>query len=248
MTIRRSANRAENAPRALDLQLDFVPYPAGSVLASMGNTRILCNATVEAGVPRWRMGEGAGWLTAEYSMLPASTHTRSRRERHGPKGRSQEIQRLIGRSLRAALDLSLLGERTITIDCDVLQADGGTRTTAINGGFVALALACGRLMRQGILSENPFKRVVTALSCGVVQGSPVVDLDYIEDSQAEVDLNLILDHHGDLIEIQGTGEGGVLPRETLNTLLDLSLGAAETLRARQLEALEAFAELNLGEL
>ncbi len=239
----RSFGRNTETLRPVEMTLDFVRYPAGSVLVSMGHTRVLCNASVEEKVPRWMKGKGEGWVTAEYAMLPASTNTRGRRERNGVSGRSAEIQRLIGRSLRAAVDRTLLGERTITIDCDVVQADGGTRTASITGGFVALALACARLVERGELEKMPLIRGVSAVSCGVVGGIPMLDLDYEEDSGAGVDMNLVMTSGGDIVEIQGTGEGGVMSRADLDALVSLGeIGCAELTRL-QAKALAGYPSL-----
>ncbi len=243
-TLERHLGRAADVLRPVEMALDFVRYPAGSVLISMGHTRVLCNATVEESVPRWMKDRGEGWVTAEYAMMPSSTHTRGRRERNGVSGRSAEIQRLIGRSLRAAVDRTLLGERTITIDCDVVQADGGTRTASITGGFVALALACARLVESGELETMPLVRGVCAVSCGVVDGIPVLDLNYEEDSSAGVDMNLVMTSTSDIVEIQGTGEGGVMSRGDLDALVSLGdLGCAELSRL-QAKALAGYPSLN----
>lgn len=229
------AGRDPDALRRVDIQLDFVPYPEGSVLFSAGNTRVLCNATVERGVPRWLKDQGLGWITAEYAMLPAATHTRGRREVKERSGRTMEIQRLIGRALRAAVDRSRLGERTILIDCDVIQADGGTRTASITGAFIALALACARLIDAGELAELPLVRSVAAISAGIVGGEPRLDLEYAEDSAADVDMNLVVTGTGDIVEIQGTGEGGVLRRSELDALIDMA--ARGCLELTRLQAL-----------
>jgi ribonuclease PH len=210
--------------RPVTLTPDFIVYPEGSVLVSMGNTKVLCNVSIEDDVPGWMKSQGVtgGWVTAEYALLPRSTHTRTRRERRGAGGRTQEIQRLIGRSLRAAVNLELLGTRTCTVDCDVLQADGGTRTASITGGYVALALALGKLVETGELSAEVFAAPVAAVSAGVVAGQPLLDLCYEEDSQAEVDLNVVMNAEGAFIEVQGTAERGAFPRPTLDQLLDLA--------------------------
>jgi ribonuclease PH len=207
------------------------------VLISLGDTRVLCNCTVENSLPSWMKGQQQGWLTAEYSLLPASTHTRSRRERSSVGGRTQEIQRLIGRSLRACLDREALGERTMLIDCDVLQADGGTRTASITGAFVATALAASRLVQRGELSRFPLLRPIAALSCGIVAGELLLDLDYAEDSRAELDMNLVACAPDEFIEVQATAESGVLPRKQLDALLDLASRQFSALFAAQREAL-----------
>jgi ribonuclease PH len=198
------------------------PYAEGSALIEIGNTHVLCAASVEEHIPGWLRGQGRGWITGEYALLPRSTLTRTRRERNGASGRTQEIQRLIGRSLRAAVDLTLLGEHSITIDCDVLRADGGTRTAAITGGYVALALAIARLVSEGQIETNPLRCAVAAVSVGVVQGVCVLDLDYHEDSQADVDCNVVQTDSGGMIEVQSTAEGTPGDRAQLNTLLDLA--------------------------
>ncbi len=213
------------------------PYAEGSVLISCGNTQVLCAASVEAHVPAWMRGKGRGWVTAEYSLLPRSTQTRTRRERAGAGGRTQEIQRIIGRSLRAALDPLALGERLITVDCDVLQADGGTRTAAITGGYVALALACNWLVTQGHLEHSPLLRAVAAVSAGIVAGEGLLDLDYLEDSSAELDCNLVLTDSGACVEVQATAEGEPVPRAKLDALLDLAGSGITTLLELQRQAL-----------
>jgi len=193
-------------------------------LIAMGNTKVLCNVSVENDIPHWMKAQGksGGWVTAEYALLPRSTHTRTRRETRGLGGRTQEIQRLIGRSLRAAVNLERLENYTCIVDCDVLQADGGTRTAAITGGYVALALALQKLVAAGKLSADVFAAPVAAISVGVVAGQPLLDLCYAEDSTADVDLNVVMNANGEFIEIQGTAEGGAFPRATLNQLLDLA--------------------------
>jgi ribonuclease PH len=215
MTFVRSSGRGAEEARKLGFDLDFSPYAEGSCLVSTGSTRVLCTASIESNAPPWRKGSGLGWVTAEYSMLPRATHTRTSRERGNLGGRTQEIQRLIGRSLRAAVDLSALGERTIKVDCDVLQADGGTRTAAITGGSVALARACAWLVQQGLVAESPFRQHVAAISVGIVESSIVLDLDYSEDSRAEVDLNLVGLESGGLVEVQGTAENAPFSADQL---------------------------------
>ena len=194
------------------------------MLVEFGNTKVLCNATVEEGVPRFMKGQGKGWITAEYSMLPRATHTRSQREAARGKqgGRTLEIQRLIARSLRAAVDLKLLGENTITIDCDVIQADGGTRTASITGACVALVDALTHMRNKGILKANPLKFMVAALSVGIYEGAPVADLEYVEDSAAETDMNVVMTETGKLIEVQGTAEGEPFSFDELQELLDIA--------------------------
>ncbi len=210
------------------------------MLIEFGGTRVMCAASVTEGVPRWRKGSGLGWLTAEYAMLPAATHTRSDREAVKGRvgGRTHEISRLVGRSLRACIDLAALGENTIAIDCDVLQADGGTRTAAITGAYVALADAVTYLAAAGRLSDpKPLSCAIAAISVGVVDGRVRVDLPYEEDSRAEVDMNVVATDTGTLVEVQGTGEGATFPRSTLDKMLDAAFGACETLFAVQREAL-----------
>jgi ribonuclease PH len=221
----RADGRDVDQLRPISIQTGFTDVPMGSVLIRAGQTMVLCTASVENDVPRWMKyqdGPERGWVTGEYSMLPGSTAPRARRERRSVGGRTQEIQRLIGRSLRAVVDLEALGPRTITIDCDVLQADGGTRTASITGGFVALMLACNKLIQDGVIEKLPFSQSVAAISCGVVDGQPVLDLPYVEDSAAEVDMNVIMTGGLDLIEVQGTGEGATFSRKELNQLLDLA--------------------------
>lgn len=222
--------------RPVTFRTDFL-RTAPSCLIEAGGTRVLCTASVEEGVPPFLRGAGRGWLTAEYAMLPASTGTRKARDGIRRDGRGVEISRLIGRSLRQAVDLGRLGERTITIDCDVLEADGGTRTAAITGGFVALTLAVDRLMEKGLLLASPIVRQVAAVSVGIVGGKPVLDLCYAQDSQADVDMNIVMDEGGNFIEVQGTGEGGVFARDALDALLDMAAEGIGVLAGRQREAL-----------
>jgi ribonuclease PH len=208
-------------------------YAEGSCLIATGRTRVLCTASVQAGVPPWRKGSGEGWVTAEYSMLPRATHSRNQRERKQVGGRTQEIQRLIGRSLRACVDMAALGEWTITIDCDVLQADGGTRTASITGGAVALHDACAWIVGRSGLSASPFREFVAAMSAGVVDGRILLDLDYSEDSTAEVDLNLVMRESGGIIEVQGTGERSDFSPEQLTQLVGLTGSGIRALVAAQ---------------
>jgi ribonuclease PH len=219
----------------------FTTHPEGSVLVEFGETRVLCTATIEEGVPGFLRGKGQGWVTAEYGMLPRATHTRSPREAAKGKqtGRSQEIQRLIGRSLRAALDLEALGERTVTIDCDVLQADGGTRTASITGAFVALADACETLRSRRLITGSPLHGQVAAVSVGIVRGVAVLDLDYSEDSEAETDMNVVMNNGGAFIEVQGTAEGHAFRRHELDAMLNLAASAVGELCALQVQALES---------
>jgi len=233
----RPDGRKPDELRPIHITLDYVEYPEGSVLIEVGRTRVLCNVSVEDGVPRWMENRGAGWLTAEYALLPRSTHTRTPREIHGLRGRTQEIRRLIGRSLRAAVGLNLLGERTLVVDCDVLQADGGTRTAAVTGGYVALALALRRLAEQGLVPPEVLRPPVAAVSVGVVNGEVWLDLCYAEDHDAEVDLNVVITDDGRLVEVQGTAEGVPFSRKTLNRMLDLAADGIARLIERQREAL-----------
>ncbi len=236
----RNDGRKPDQLRPIRLELDYSLYPEGSVLISLGNNRVLCNATLEPGVPRWMQVQNVpgGWITAEYGMLPRATQERTARETRGPGGRTQEIRRLIGRSLRAAVDLKQLGSRTLTLDCDVLQADGGTRTAAITGGYVALALALQRLIRRGEARAGALRGPVAAVSAGIIGGKPLLDLDYSEDSTAEVDINVVMNGAGEFIEVQGTAEGKAFPRPALDALLDLAAGGIHTLLEAQQEALE----------
>lgn len=237
---RREDGRLDDELRPVTITRGFTKHPAGSVLVEFGQTRVMCTASVTEGVPRWRKGSGLGWLTAEYAMLPAATHTRSDRESVRGKvgGRTQEISRLVGRSLRACIDLAALGENTIAIDCDVLQADGGTRTAAITGAYVALSDAVTYLSAAGRLSDpRPLSCAIAAVSVGVVDGRVRTDLPYEEDSRAEVDMNVVATDTGTLVEIQGTGEGATFPRTTLDKMLDAALAACDQLFVVQREAL-----------
>lgn len=238
----RKDGRAFDALRSVDFQLDFTSHPLGSVLFRQGATMVLCTVCEQKGVPRWLQRSGQGWLTAEYSLLPGSTDRRSEREvqRGHPSGRTQEIQRLIGRSLRAVTDLRALGERTLHVDCDVLQADGGTRTASISGAYVALAVACRRLVARERLARDPLNDCVAAVSVGIVDGTLVLDLPYEEDSRAEVDMNVVVTGAGELVEIQGTGEGGTFSIAQLGELTDLALAGAKRIQRLQRQALEAF--------
>lgn len=220
----RIGNRDNNQLRNVNIIKDFIIHPEGSVLIEMGNTRVICNATVEENVPPFKKDSGEGWVTAEYSMLPRATTTRNKRDISKGKqnARSVEIQRLIGRSLRAAVDFKLLGERSITIDCDVIQADGGTRTASITGGFVALYLACDKLVNQGVLEQNPVVNYVSAISVGIIDDEPCLDLCYQEDSNAQVDMNVVMTDKGEFIEIQGTGEDGTFSYSQLMEMLELA--------------------------
>jgi len=223
------------------LELDYLLNPAGSVLISMGNTKVLCTASIDETVPRWLHKSSArhGWVTAEYAMLPGSTSQRTQREGMRPKGRTQEITRLIGRSLRSAVDLEKLGQRQIIVDCDVLQADGGTRTASVTGGFVALALAIHKLQKKGTVPKGTLKRAVAAISVGVVDGKAILDLDYALDSNADVDLNVVMTNSGEFIEMQGTAEGNPFSRGALNAMLLLAEMGIKELLLKQQDALLA---------
>ncbi|MEE2897289.1 MAG: ribonuclease PH [Gemmatimonadota bacterium] len=234
----RSSDRRPDQNRPISIETGVSPYAEGSCVISTGATRVLCTASVVAGVPRWREHSGEGWVTAEYAMLPRATHTRSRRERNGPKGRTQEIQRLIGRSLRSVTDMTSLGQNTVTIDCDVLQADGGTRTASITGACVALSLAGDWMVSEGLVVRNPLRERVAAVSVGLVGGQVFLDLDYPEDSGAQVDMNVVGTQSGGLVEVQGTAEGDPFPRSDLDALLDLATSGLETLFAAQAQALQ----------
>ncbi|KJS38024.1 MAG: ribonuclease PH [Hyphomonas sp. BRH_c22] len=235
----RPSGRAFDQLRDITLETSVTRYAEGSCLAKFGNTHVLCTASWEKGVPGWMKGKGAGWVTAEYGMLPRATHTRGRREAAAGKqsGRTQEIQRLIGRSLRSVVDLTALGENQITIDCDVLQADGGTRTAAITGGFVALALACRYLKSEGVIPADPIQKQAAAISVGLYQDFPVLDIDYPEDSQGEADMNVVMSSDGGFIEVQGTGEERPLSRKELDEMLRLAEQGCNELFAAQRAAL-----------
>lgn len=242
-------DRTPNQPRRVEFQTGFTTNPAGSVLVRFGRTIVLCTACVEAGVPRFRRDKG-GWLTAEYQMAPGSTHSRMRREASAGKmkGRTHEIQRLIGRSVRAAIDIDSMDEVTINLDCEVLQADGGTRTASVTGAFVALALAIDSQIQSGAITSSPLIGTVAAISCGVVDGEVLVDLDYPEDSRAEVDANLVMNGKGEIVEVQATGEQGTLSRTELNAMLDAGGDCIAELTRLQLEALGPVAQrLNLAQ-
>ncbi len=231
----RPDGRADDELRPMTLELGFAKHAEGSCLVKMGETWVLCTASVEDGVPQFLKGQGQGWVTAEYGMLPRSTTTRTRRALGG--GRTLEIQRLIGRSLRAVTDMKQLGDRTITLDCDVLQADGGTRTASITGACVALFEACERLRRSDLLSGWPLKEMVAAISVGIVRGTPVLDLPYSEDSTADVDMNIVMTASGKFVEVQGTAESHPFDDVQLARLLDLGRGGIAQLVAKQREAL-----------
>jgi ribonuclease PH len=236
----RPGGRAAGQLRPLSLVPNFVQTAEGSVLVSLGNTRVLTNATIEQGVPGWLRNSGRGWVTAEYSMLPRATVTRTPRESEKGKigGRTHEIQRLIGRSLRSVVDMKALGERTVILDCDVIQADGGTRTAAITGAVVALALALRALVEAGTLKSSPLRQLVAATSVGLVGGNPLLDLCYEEDSAAEVDMNVVMRADGGLIETQATAEKGCFSRSQLNELIDLAEAGMKEIFAAQRAVLE----------
>ena len=235
----RPSQRTNSQLRDVEIIRHYTKHAEGSVLIEMGDTRVLCNASVEENVPPFLRGKGQGWVTAEYGMLPRSTHTRSAREAAKGKqtGRTQEIQRLIGRSLRAVVDLKALGERQITLDCDVLQADGGTRCASITGAWVALYEACEKLVKAGKLPANPVKDHVAAISVGIYQGAPVLDLDYPEDSNCDTDMNVVMTGAGGIVEVQGTAEGEPFTRAQMNTLTDLAEAGIRQLIAAQQTAL-----------
>ncbi len=235
----RPSQRQPDQLRTVKITRNFTRHAEGSVLIEMGDTHVLCTASVEESLPPFLRGKGQGWVTAEYGMLPRSTHTRSAREAAKGKqtGRTQEIQRLIGRCLRAVTDLKALGERQITLDCDVLQADGGTRCASITGAWIALYEACDKLVQAGKLSANPVRDHVAAISVGIFQGSPVLDLDYPEDSNCDTDMNVIMTGKGGIVEVQGTAEGEPFSREQMNTLMDLAEMGIRQLVAAQESAL-----------
>ncbi|MBE3589887.1 MAG: ribonuclease PH [Firmicutes bacterium] len=245
MRLPRSDGRGPRELRPLTLERSVLKYPEGSALIVAGDTRVICTASVESGVPSWLRGQGRGWITAEYSMLPRATQQRTPREasRGKQSGRTVEIQRLIGRALRAAVDLELLGERTLWIDCDVIQADAGTRTASITGAFVAVAEAVARLLEDGELARSPLRDYVAAVSVGLVEGEPRLDLNYEEDSTAQVDFNVVATGAGELVEVQGTAEGGPFPRAVLDGLVDLALEGIARIVDAQKAALGPLAAL-----
>jgi ribonuclease PH len=238
MTPERSGGRTADQIRQTTIEPGFVRTATGSALISCGETRVICTASIQESVPRWLLGKGRGWLTAEYGMLPASTGDRKQRDvsKGRPDGRTVEIQRLIGRSLRGVVDFEALGERTVYVDCDVLQADGGTRCASITGGFVALELAVRKLLAEGKLAKLPLSGSVAAISCGIVDGTPLLDLDYPEDSSAEVDANVVMTGDGGLVEVQATAERTPLSRAHLDELLALAQGGIDALREIQASA------------
>ncbi len=239
----RPSGREPDQLRELAFTPDFTRHAEGSVLAEFGDTRVLCTASFESRVPPWMRGDGTGWVTAEYGMLPRSTHTRSSREAARGKqgGRTLEIQRLIGRSLRAVVDLAALGENTVTLDCDVLQADGGTRTTSICGAYVALEIAMRRLVKSRKLKTNPVHGQVAAISVGIYRGTPVLDLDYAEDADAETDMNIVMNDAGRFIEVQGTAEGHAFTDAEFQAMLGLAKGGIATIIDAQRAVIEAAA-------
>jgi ribonuclease PH len=240
-TVTRSYDRPADGLRPVTIEPGFVRTATGSALISMGETRVICTASAQDRVPRWRMGSGLGWVTAEYGMLPASTGERKQRDitRGKADGRTVEIQRLIGRAVRSVVDFAALGDNSIYLDCDVLQADGGTRTASITGAYVALALACDKLIASGAIARSPLTGSVAAISCGIVGGVPLLDLDYPEDSSAEVDANVVMTGDGGLVEVQATAERTPLSRAHLDDLLELAESGIRDLRARQDEAIAA---------
>lgn len=237
----RPSGRDPEAMRELRFDTDFTKHAEGSVLAVFGDTQVLCTASIEDRVPGWMRGKGSGWVTGEYGMLPRATHTRSAREaaRGKQSGRTMEIQRLIGRSLRAVTDLTALGERSVTLDCDVIQADGGTRTAAISGAYVAIAIAMERLVRKGKLKKNPLHGQVAAISVGIYRGAPVLDLDYAEDSEAETDMNIVMNEAGRFIEVQGTAEGHAFTDDEFSAMLSLARTGIANILTAQSEAIAA---------
>ena len=236
----RYDGRENNQLRPIRITKNFTKYAEGSVLIEFGDTKVICNATVEENVPPFLRESGSGWVTAEYAMLPRATASRNKRDINKLKlnPRATEIQRLIGRALRAAVDLEALGERSITVDCDVIQADGGTRTASITGGFVALAMACQRLVEEGVLEKTPLRHYISAISVGIVDGEPMLDLCYEEDSSAQVDLNCVMNDDGQLIELQGTGEGRAFTVDEQRRLVDLCQKGIRELMAKQRAVLE----------
>ncbi|MGF6711506.1 ribonuclease PH [Luteibacter sp. W1I16] len=241
MTFSRPSGRTADQLRAVSIERHYTRHAEGSVLVSFGDTKVLCTASVEERVPPWLRGKGEGWVTAEYGMLPRATTDRTQREaaRGGQGGRTMEIQRLIGRSLRACVDRAALGERVITLDCDVIQADGGTRTAAITGAYVALVDAVATLTRRNAIKRNPILGAIAAVSVGIYNGVPVLDLDYAEDSNCDTDMNVVMNDGGGFIEVQGTAEGHAFRREEMNVLMDLAAKGIDELVTAQRAALEA---------
>ena len=241
MTV-RADGRAADQLRPIKITRDYLRHPEGSVLVEFGDTKVICTASIEEKVPQFLKGQGKGWVTAEYGMLPRSTNTRMNRERSGPSGRSQEIQRLVGRSLRAVVEMAKLGERTVWVDCDVIQADGGTRTAAITGSFIAMADAIGTVVRAGALPGTPVRDCVAAISVGIVGGAPTLDLNYVEDSSAEVDMNVVMTGDGAFVEVQGTAEQTPFGRDSLDAMLALAEQGIGRLIALQRRAVDARGE------
>ena len=241
MTV-RADGRAADQLRPIKITRDYLRHPEGSVLVEFGDTKVICTASIEEKVPPFLKGQGKGWVTAEYGMLPRSTNTRMNRERGGPSGRSQEIQRLVGRSLRAVVEMAKLGERTVWVDCDVIQADGGTRTAAITGSFIAMADAIGTVVRGGALPGTPVRDCVAAISVGIVGGAPALDLNYLEDSGAEVDMNVVMTGAGAFVEVQGTAEQTPFGRDSLAAMLALAEQGIGRLIALQRRAVDARGE------
>jgi ribonuclease PH len=238
----RADGRAADQLRPIKITRDYLRHPEGSVLVEFGDTKVICTASIEEKVPPFLKGQGKGWVTAEYGMLPRSTNTRMNRERGGPSGRSQEIQRLVGRSLRAVVEMAKLGERTVWVDCDVIQADGGTRTAAITGSFIAMADAIGTVVRGGALPGTPVRDCVAAISVGIVGGAPALDLNYLEDSGAEVDMNVVMTGAGAFVEVQGTAEQTPFGRDSLAAMLALAEQGIGRLIALQRRAVDARGE------
>lgn len=244
----RTSGRKADETRSVSITPHYIKHAEGSVLIEVGETKVICTATVDDKVPPFMKGQGRGWVTAEYSMLPRATQTRNQRESSKGKqsGRTMEIQRLIGRALRSVVDLSALGERTVTLDCDVIQADGGTRTTSITGAYIALAFALNRLLDEGKLQQMPFTDFLASVSVGIVDGEMLLDLDYQEDSRAQVDMNIVMTGSGKFVELQGTGEEAPFGRSELNRLLELGEWGVQRMIAKQKEALGPIADL-IGE-
>jgi len=242
----RADGRAADQLRPIKITRDYLRHPEGSVLVEFGDTKVICTASIEEKVPPFLKGQGKGWVTAEYGMLPRSTNTRMNRERGGPSGRSQEIQRLVGRSLRAVVEMAKLGERTVWVDCDVIQADGGTRTAAITGSFIAMADAIGTVVRGGALPGTPVRDCVAAISVGIVGGAPALDLNYLEDSGAEVDMNVVMTGAGAFVEVQGTAEQTPFGRDSLAAMLVLAEQGIGRLIALQRRAVDARGETSFA--
>lgn len=240
----RLDNRSLNELRSVNLRPEVIRHAEGSVEIEMGNTRVICTASIDPGVPKWLAGSGSGWVTAEYGMLPRSTHTRMQREKAANSGRTQEISRLIGRSLRAAVDLTALGERQIQIDCDVIQADGGTRTASVTGGFVALALALKFLKNQGLITKIPLKNYVAAVSVGLLNNHTMLDLNYEEDSACGTDMNFVINDASSFVEIQGTAEGVAFTRAQMDAMCDLAIHGCKQLFLKQAEIIGSTFPLN----